>query len=612
MSKASILIVEDESIIARDIQDSLERNGYQVVGRAAEGEVAIKKTEELNPNLILMDINLKGDMDGIEAATQIRARLDIPVIFLTAFSNQSVVERALKVEAFGYILKPFEERELIITIEMALYKHSAERKIRESENKFRAVIEQASDGIALIDRDGIILNWNPAMEQITGLKISEAIGHPVWEITYQLLPKEQKAGQEKETMALAWKAAAQSGYAVPEKMVEKEIETPQGIRRIVQSNGFRLETSQGWLGGVIMRDITDIKALQEAEHEQRQLAEALYDTAMALNSSLRLDDILSRILDNIGKLVPYDVAMVSQVEGNNIRKIRYHGNPETDSRLPLRDIYANLINIPVLKEIVQGKQPILVPDIQKDIRWQAISVPGMQRIRSLLCAPIEYHSNVVGLITIISAIPDFFTSIHIERITAFASQAAVAFEHASLFAQAEHLSMTDPLTELHNMRFFNDFASLEFDRTNRYKRALSIAMIDLDHFKNINDTYGHSIGDLVLHETAARIKSAARSMDVVARYGGEEFVILMPEAGLDEAYLVAERVRRAVGDSPIENKGMAISVTLSAGVAEVDQDVKYLDELIKRADAAMYAAKAAGRNRVERASGPQAGNLPLS
>ena len=147
MSKASILIVEDESIIALDIRTNLESKGYQVAGQADRGEDAIKKAGELHPDLILMDINLKGEIDGIVAATQIRIQYDLPVIFLTAFADQSTLERARQAQPYGYILKPFEERELSIAIEMALYKHSMEKKLRESEERYDLAARGANDGL---------------------------------------------------------------------------------------------------------------------------------------------------------------------------------------------------------------------------------------------------------------------------------------------------------------------------------------------------------------------------------------------------------------------------------------------------------------------------------
>lgn len=188
---------------------------------------------------------------------------------------------------------------------------------------------------------------------------------------------------------------------------------------------------------------------------------------------------------------------------------------------------------------------------------------------------------------------------HTERIMVFASQAAVAFKNASLFEQAERLSLTDQLTELFNMRYFLNFTEIEFKRSQRYERTISIAMLDIDYFKSVNDAHGHGMGDIVLREVAARIKKSVRTVDVVARFGGEEFVVLMLETDLNEACQVAERVRRAIADNPIENNGIVLSVTLSLGVAEMSETTKNLHELLKCADKALYKAKANGRNRVE-------------
>jgi CheY-like chemotaxis protein len=136
------MLVEDEIIVAADVKYRLENMGYDVLDIVDTGEEAISKAGEMRPDLILMDIVLKGDMDGIEAAQQIRELFDIPIIYLTAYSDKKTLERAKITEPFGYVLKPFEDREVQSAIEMALYKHETERKLKESEEKYRRLVEK--------------------------------------------------------------------------------------------------------------------------------------------------------------------------------------------------------------------------------------------------------------------------------------------------------------------------------------------------------------------------------------------------------------------------------------------------------------------------------------
>ncbi len=141
MSKTNILIVEDESIVAKDIQNSLRKLGYIVVGICSTGEDAIKATEELKPDMILMDIMLKGDMSGIEAATQIREKHNIPVIYLTAYADESTLSKAKVSEPYGYIIKPFKEIDLHTSIEMAIYKHGKETDIKKERDFLYSIVE---------------------------------------------------------------------------------------------------------------------------------------------------------------------------------------------------------------------------------------------------------------------------------------------------------------------------------------------------------------------------------------------------------------------------------------------------------------------------------------
>ncbi|OFY86539.1 MAG: hypothetical protein A3F72_08650 [Bacteroidetes bacterium RIFCSPLOWO2_12_FULL_35_15] len=141
MSKTNILIVEDESIVAKDIQHSLKKLGYTVVGICSTGEDAIKSVEELKPDLVLMDIMLKGDMSGIEAAGQIREKYNVPIIYLTAYADESTLSKAKVSEPYGYIIKPFKEIDLHTSIEMAIYKHEKETDVKKERDFLYSIVE---------------------------------------------------------------------------------------------------------------------------------------------------------------------------------------------------------------------------------------------------------------------------------------------------------------------------------------------------------------------------------------------------------------------------------------------------------------------------------------
>ena len=175
-NKVRVLVVEDEAIVARDICQLLSQQGYEPVADTPRGEEAIELVAKLRPDLILMDINLAGTMDGITAARLIRERFALPVIFLTAFFGEETLERAKEAEPFGYIIKPFDEQDLRAVIEMALFKNRAELRVRLSETRHNKMVANISDVIAIIDQDGIDRYKSPNLERLFGWKPEEVVG----------------------------------------------------------------------------------------------------------------------------------------------------------------------------------------------------------------------------------------------------------------------------------------------------------------------------------------------------------------------------------------------------------------------------------------------------
>ncbi|HYC05416.1 MAG TPA: diguanylate cyclase [Azospirillaceae bacterium] len=183
-----------------------------------------------------------------------------------------------------------------------------------------------------------------------------------------------------------------------------------------------------------------------------------------------------------------------------------------------------------------------------------------------------------------------------------AEVAARTVELTEANAKLERLASLDPLTGLLNRRRFMEMAEVEMERSRRYRHPFSLMMIDLDHFKAVNDTHGHAAGDEAIRAAAARLQASIRKTDVPARFGGEEFILLLPETPADVAHLVAERIRRAVMLEPVRHEDTWFPITASLGVAEWVGEGESLAHLIERADAALYAAKQGGRNRTVLAS----------
>ncbi|MDQ3830199.1 MAG: response regulator, partial [Candidatus Tectomicrobia bacterium] len=182
MTRPQIMVVEDESIVAEDMKAMLEGFGYTVPVVAFSGEEAVKKAFDTHPDLVLMDIVLKGQMSGVEAVERIRSRCNIPVVYVTAYADEKTVRRAKATQPFGYILKPFDARELQTAIEIALYKHQMEKKLHEREQRLSLTLRSIDDAIITTDSRGRVTFMNPRAEALTGWSQDEGLGHQVTQV----------------------------------------------------------------------------------------------------------------------------------------------------------------------------------------------------------------------------------------------------------------------------------------------------------------------------------------------------------------------------------------------------------------------------------------------
>jgi len=421
--KKQILVAEDERLIAADIQHRLHKMGYAVTAFASSGEEAVRKAEELSPDLILMDIVLGAGIDGMEAARRIHARCNIPIIYLSANITEDRMEEIKATNPFGLIVKPFEDRELRVTIEMALYRHQMEEALRKSEERYRTLFENNPIETIIVDEKAVITDYN----------------------------------HEK----------VQSGSRLPNP------------------------------GDVMYRDYA-------GRHEHDMYAE-----------------LMECIESGISKEFP-------------------------DAHYGDRFLYIRISPFP-------GGAIITSIDVTESKRLE-------------------------------------------ERLS--------------------HLATHDPLTGLPNRALFNDRLSLEMVRAQRSGKKLAVMLLDLDNFKEINDSWGHTVGDEVLKIIGRRLPEFLRKSDSIARMGGDEFLVLLPEIEkAEDARRIGLKILGAF-TKPFMVDARKLSSTTSIGFALYPDDGGDPDILMKNADIAMYSVKEGGRNGCERydprmrEKGPSTGEDP--
>ncbi|OGP18193.1 MAG: hypothetical protein A2V21_308350 [Deltaproteobacteria bacterium GWC2_55_46] len=244
--------------------------------------------------------------------------------------------------------------------------------------------------------------------------------------------------------------------------------------------------------------------------------------------------------------------------------------------------------------------PVIVRDIENEVpSWKN---RPRYKTKSFISLPLKLESKVIGVINLSDKNSgEVFSEEDLHLLLSFSNYASIALERGAYYSMSEELkmlSMTDPLTGLFNRRYFRERLYEEVERVKRHNECFTSFVIDIDNFKSFNDRYGHLAGDEVLKGVSRAIRDAVRSMDVVARYGGEEFAVILPHTNKADASIIAERIRKGVQDFRPPNPDFEHWPTISLGVAEFPGDASHIDDLINKADKAMYLAKRMGKNKV--------------
>jgi diguanylate cyclase (GGDEF)-like protein len=321
----------------------------------------------------------------------------------------------------------------------------------------------------------------------------------------------------------------------------------------------------------------------------------LYDVSRTLNATLNLKEVLQGITELVPQrlAVPKFSIMLTNPTGE-LEVVAAHPSGVGTEGITFG------VGDGICGRAAQTRKSVYVPDLEHDQTFRQRDGSGASPGRGcLLAVPMIHRGALLGVLNFERPEKAGISAEEIELCTSVADQAAMAVQNARLHEQTVELSITDPLTGVPNRRHLFQQLDAEINRANRFGTQLSLLMIDIDHFKKLNDSAGHSAGDDVLREVCGLMRRMVRRVDTLARYGGEEFVIVLPQVTRNEALEVAEKLRRAVEEAPIPHREVQPEkkITISVGVANLPIDATEQARLVDCSDAALYASKRGGRNR---------------
>ncbi len=355
---------------------------------------------------------------------------------------------------------------------------------------------------------------------------------------------------------------------------------------------YKLET-------IILKNHATDKMLSEI----REL-EVVVELTNMISGTLNPNEVLFRIVRKIAEVMPVSRCSIIRVDW--IHRYAYVIATVEDPKI--KGLKLNLKKYPEIMAALKSKKPVVIEDTDRDpIMRNVRDLIAPLGIRSILVVPMLLRDKVIGTLFLrTSRIDHVFSDNEVRLLNAIGTASANALYNAFLFEQIEDektrlekLSITDYLTGVYNIRYFYHRSIEEFSRSERYNLPASCLMLDIDHFKKINDTYGHKVGDKVLKEFAQVLKKGIRKSDVLARYGGEEFILLLPQTPPEGAFKEAERLRIMIGRHNFKYLKGRKKISVSIGIANYPHDnVKEHEDLITFADDALFKAKNSGRNKV--------------
>ena len=321
-----------------------------------------------------------------------------------------------------------------------------------------------------------------------------------------------------------------------------------------------------------------------------------HDVAKALTSSLDLDSILQTIMEKMAEYFRPDTWSLLMVDEQ--KDELYFAIAVGDAADALKSIRLK-VGEGIAGWVAKHGESLLVPDVYRDPRFaKRIDEMTKWETRSIICVPLKSKHRVLGVIQLINCAMESFTDNEMFFLHALCDYAAIAIDNARAVEKIQELTITDDCTGLYNARHLYKTLEAEVYRSHRFGYEFSVVFIDLDHFKQVNDTYGHLVGSKLLTEIGFKIKSQLRLIDYAFRYGGDEFVVLLPQTNKDSAMIVAKRLRDMMRSTTFNIEDIPLNIRASMGVASYPEDAKSAHEIIRQADEMMYMVKNSSRDNI--------------
>lgn len=549
LNQLTVLYVEDEAGVREQFQQFLNRRVGTLIS-AEDGVSGLEAFQLHHPDVVITDIQMP-NLDGIAMSHQIRAiNPNIPIIFTTAFEDSRYLKAAIDIGINKYLTKPLDTDLLLQSLKQCASRLQLDEIVSNNNQHLQTILDNLFAYVALLDPHGVVLEVNKAPLQRGGYRRDDVIGQffydaPWWaydeKVRSRLLQAIDDACQGKTTR-----------YDVTVKMGEEFVPIDFQIAPILDPNGQ-----------VIALLPTAVDITQRKQVEDR----------------LAVSEEQYRLVLDGSELGYWDWNIVS----NEV---------ERNERWALMLGYSH-------EEIIHSPQQwtdFIHPD-DRERAWKSINdvLEGQSAAHKIEYRMLHKDGSLRWILDLAKVVqfddkgkPIRMSGTHTD-IT----------ERKRLELELERQAHFDYLTGLYNRGHFIEKAELELARAIRYENPLSILMMDIDHFKQINDSYGHKVGDLVLQKLSESCRAILREVDIVGRLGGEEFAIILPETAAEESQEVADRLRIQLASTPVSiDGGKLVRFTVSIGGVALTTKVDNLDQLMSQADIALYDAKNAGRNKV--------------